>query len=72
MNEPKKRSNDLERRFCQQSSMFRLRASLKTCDLQNLEMLKNASEVTLVQFFFFFPKSFELCAKFRGVQSKPG
>ncbi len=49
------------------------------------EMLKNASEATLVPtniFFlklgnlstnkYFFPKTFELRAKFRGVQSKPG
>jgi hypothetical protein len=35
-------------------------------------MLKNASEVTLVPKKKFFPKNFELCVKFRGVQSKPG
>jgi hypothetical protein len=36
-------------------------------------MLKDASEVTLVQKSdFFFHKNFELGAKFRGVQSKPG
>jgi hypothetical protein len=34
-------------------------------------MPKNASEVTLVQKNIFFPENFELCAKFRGVQSKP-
>jgi hypothetical protein len=36
------------------------------------EMLKIASEVTLVSKEYFFPKNFELCANFRGVQSKPG
>jgi hypothetical protein len=35
-------------------------------------MLKNVSEVTLVPKKYFFPKNFELGAKFRGVQSKPG
>jgi hypothetical protein len=36
-------------------------------------MLKNASEVTLVpKNVFFFPKDFDLRAKIRGVQSKPG
>jgi hypothetical protein len=34
-------------------------------------MLKNVSEVTLVTKIF-FPKNFELFAKFCGVQSKPG
>jgi hypothetical protein len=36
------------------------------------EMLKNVSEVTLVTKKYFSPKKFELRAKFRGVQSKPG
>ncbi len=36
------------------------------------EMLKNVSEVTLVTMIFFFLKDFEVCAKFREVQSKPG
>jgi hypothetical protein len=35
-------------------------------------MFKNASGVTLVQKNILFPKNFELRAKFRGVQSKPG
>jgi hypothetical protein len=35
-------------------------------------MLENASEVTLVPKKYFFPKNFKLCAKFCGVQSKPG
>jgi hypothetical protein len=35
------------------------------------ELLKNAAEVTLVPKIF-FPKIFELGAKFHGVQSKPG
>jgi hypothetical protein len=35
-------------------------------------MLKNASEVTLVPNIIFYLKNFELCAKFCGVQSKPG
>jgi hypothetical protein len=35
------------------------------------ELFKNASEVTLVPKKS-FPKNFELGAKFRGVQSKPG
>jgi hypothetical protein len=34
-------------------------------------MLKNASEVILDPKIF-FPKNFELCAKFCGVQSKRG
>jgi hypothetical protein len=37
-----------------------------------LEMLENASEVTLVPKEYFLPKNVELRAKFRGVQSKPG
>jgi hypothetical protein len=36
------------------------------------EMLTNASEVNLVAKIFFFPKNFELRAKFCGMQSKPG
>jgi hypothetical protein len=36
------------------------------------EMLKNVSEVALVTKKKKLPKNFELCAKFRGVQSKPG
>jgi hypothetical protein len=36
------------------------------------EMLKNASEVTLVPKNIFFPKYFELRAKYCEVQSKPG
>jgi hypothetical protein len=36
------------------------------------EMLKKASEVTLVPKNIFFLKMFELCANFGGVQSKPG
>jgi hypothetical protein len=36
------------------------------------ELLKNASEVTLVPKIYIFPKDFELGAKFCGVQSKPG
>jgi hypothetical protein len=36
------------------------------------ELLKNASEVTLVPKKYFCPKIFGLGAKFRGVQSKPG
>ncbi len=36
------------------------------------EMLKNASEITLVPKIYIFPKNSECYAKFRGVQSKPG
>ncbi len=36
------------------------------------EMLKNTSKVTLVPKDIFFPENYELRAKFRGVQSKPG
>jgi hypothetical protein len=35
-------------------------------------MLKNFSEVILVTKKDFFPKNFDFCAKFGGVQSKPG
>ncbi len=35
------------------------------------EMLTNASEKCLRTKTYFLPKNFELCAKFRGVQSKP-
>jgi hypothetical protein len=35
-------------------------------------MLKNVSEVTSVLKKNVVPENFELCAKFRGVQSKPG
>jgi hypothetical protein len=35
-------------------------------------MLKIALEVTLVPKKYFFPKNIQLCAKFCGVQSKPG
>jgi hypothetical protein len=36
------------------------------------ELLKNASELTLVPKNIFFPENFEVRAKFCGVQSKPG
>ncbi len=54
------------------SSKFRFCASLMSCDFQILGTAWNASEVTLVPKIFFFPKNFELGAKFCGVQSKPG
>ncbi len=36
------------------------------------KMLKNVSEINLSTKKCFFPKNFELCAQFCGVQSKPG
>jgi hypothetical protein len=74
MNEPqKKRSNDLERsKFRKQVQSFGCVQPERRVTFKFWEMLKNASEVNLVQKKKFFAKNSELCAKFRGVQSKAG
>ncbi len=68
----KKRLNDLERsRFCQQVQSFVCVPPWRRVTVKFWEMLKNASEVTLVPKKHFFPRNFELRAKCRGVLSKP-
>jgi hypothetical protein len=65
----KKRSNDLERsKFRQQVQSFVCVPLRRRVTFLFWAMLKNASEVTLVPKNF-FPKNFELCAKFCEVQS---
>ncbi len=54
------------------SSKFCLCASLKSCDLQILGIAWKCLRGSLSTKKYFFPRNFELCAKFCGVQSKPG
>jgi hypothetical protein len=70
---PKKCSYDLERsKFCQQVQSFVCVPPWRRVTFKFWEMLKNAcSEVTLVPKKYLYPESFELCAKFRWMQSKP-
>ncbi len=71
MNEPQKRSNDLERsKFCQQVQSFVCVYPWRLVTFKFWEMLKNASEATLVPKIISFLKI--LCANFRGVRRKPG
>ncbi len=56
---PEKRSNDLERsKFRQQVQGFVCVPPRRRVTFKFLEVLKNASEVTLVAKIFFFPKNF--------------
>jgi hypothetical protein len=73
MNKPQNRSNDLERsKFRQQVQSFVCVPPRRRASFKFWEMLKNASEVTSLPKNIFLPKNFELSAKFRGVQCKPG
>ncbi len=58
--------------FCQQFQSFVCVPPRRRGTFKFWEMLKNASEVTFVPKNNFSPKNFELCAKFCGVQGKPG
>jgi hypothetical protein len=70
---PEKRSNDLEiSKFRQHVHMFVCVPPWRRVTFKFWEMLKNASEVTLVPRNFLFPKNSEPWANFCGVQSKPG
>ncbi len=72
---PKKRSNDLGRsKFRQQVQSFVCVPPWR-CDLQilgnALKCLRGNPSTSSTKKYF-FPKNFELCAQFCGVQSKPG
>ncbi len=74
MNEPKKKNVQMTLKG--QSFVNKFKVSFVCLPEDSVtfkfwEMLKNASEVTLVPKNI-FPTNYELCAKFRGVQSKPG
>jgi hypothetical protein len=71
MNKPQKCTNDLERsKFCNQVQSFVCVQPLKTWGFKFWEMLKNASEVTIVQKKI--PNIIQICAQSREVRSKPG
>ncbi len=74
MNDPQKRSNDLERsKFCPQVQSFVFVHPWSLVTFKFRELLKNASEVTLVtkkNFFFFFSQKFWTWCKVSWIAKK--